>query len=696
VTLLLMSAMGLNLLSTATARSLIPSASRSTPFSLTMIYHPDAGAVTWDGGGMEIRSLQVISTVDFWTTTLPNDGTIGPNAPPDIVPPFGVWTPQKAFALLTDGGVSSTWSATPNWSLDDVITNLQVELDLCCPYYRGEGPYLYVGTFSDGIFRWDNAHLIPGTEGVVQGPGMVLENLDLRFASLSEMDLTGSSFKGSNLRHAKLDAADLSTANLTTSDLTDANLALSNVTNASFTDATVTRTNFYATIGFTREQLYSTASYKDRDLTGVSFWFLDLSGWDFSGQNLTGASLAIATLTDANLTDAIVTGALLANTTPLGLTQAQLASTASYKARDLQGIGLDNNDLTGWNFSGQNLRRATLGNATLANANLRGTDLTDTDLWLAVLADADLTDALVNGASLGFATQNGFTPEQLYSTASYQAKDLQRIRLTLNDLTGWDFSGQNLTGASLWQATLTNANLSRANFTGADLEQATLTNANLTGANLKNALLAGASMDSAVVDSETTYNQWTVFPDGFNPEAAGLSFVRSSIGDYDADDLLDADDIDMLARRFQGVYYGGPDTMFDVNSDLTVDLQDLDFWVHEIGHTYFGDTNLDGEFNSTDLLNVFSAGEYEDDVAGNSGWSTGDWDADGEFTSSDLVVALADGGYEQGPRAAAAAVPEPASLALVLTGLVGAICRPGRPPRMGRRTQAHLVRRRQP
>ena len=38
----------------------------------------------------------------------------------------------------------------------------------------------------------------------------------------------------------------------------------------------------------------------------------------------------------------------------------------------------------------------------------------------------------------------GFTKEQLYSTASYQAKNLAGIGLYSNGLSGWDFSGQNL------------------------------------------------------------------------------------------------------------------------------------------------------------------------------------------------------------------------------------------------------------
>ena len=82
-------------------------------------------------------------------------------------------------------------------------------------------------------------------------------------------------------------------------------------------------------------------------------------------------------------------------------------------------------------------------------------------------------------------------------------------------------------------------------------------------------------------------------------------------------------------------------------------------YVHDVLNTWMGDSNCDGEFNSTDFVTVFTANEYEDDIVGNSTWATGDWNGDREFTSSDFVTAFADGGYEQGPRAAARVVPEP-------------------------------------
>ncbi len=101
---------------------------------------------------------------------------------------------------------------------------------------------------------------------------------------------------------------------------------------------------------------------------------------------------------------------------------------------------------------------------------------------------------------------------------------------------------------------------------------------------------------------------------------------------------------------------------------------ELNAFAAEAGNTLavigYGDANKDGEFNSSDLIEVFRAGKYEDDIDNNSYWTEGDWNSDGDFDTSDLVVAFESGGYEQGPRIAANAVPEPTSLVMLFTALI--------------------------
>ncbi|MCA9201350.1 MAG: hypothetical protein KDA87_27610, partial [Planctomycetales bacterium] len=143
-------------------------------------------------------------------------------------------------------------------------------------------------------------------------------------------------------------------------------------------------------------------------------------------------------------------------------------------------------------------------------------------------------------------------------------------------------------------------------------------------------------------------------------------------GDFNSDGVLDAADVDQLSAVIGEETNNKP---FDITGDDQVDELDRQAWVknEEFAYTYFGDANLDGEFNSGDLIAVFQAGEYEDGIAGNSGWADGDWNGDAEFDTGDLVAAFKEGGFEAGPRAAASAVPEPACRPWLLIGTIGSL-----------------------
>ena len=142
-------------------------------------------------------------------------------------------------------------------------------------------------------------------------------------------------------------------------------------------------------------------------------------------------------------------------------------------------------------------------------------------------------------------------------------------------------------------------------------------------------------------------------------------------GDYSINQQLDVADIDQLTRIATS---GTNEAYYDLNGDQLVDFDDRSFWVKDLKHTWFGDANLDGEFNSGDLVAVFAAGEYQDNIPLNSGWATGDWNGDGDFTSVDFVEAFADGGYEQGRRQVNA-VPEPSPVILFVGVLLRIILR---------------------
>ena len=147
-----------------------------------------------------------------------------------------------------------------------------------------------------------------------------------------------------------------------------------------------------------------------------------------------------------------------------------------------------------------------------------------------------------------------------------------------------------------------------------------------------------------------------------------VDFTGAVIGDFDGDRRVDQLDIALLCRQMQAA----SDLRFDLSGDGLVDFEDVSFLVKTVLQTSFGDANLDGIFNSADVIEVFVAGQYEDAVVGNATWDTGDWDCDGEFNSSDLILAFSDGGYVAGaqpvpPRATSRCAPPAVSL-LVSSG----------------------------
>lgn len=140
--------------------------------------------------------------------------------------------------------------------------------------------------------------------------------------------------------------------------------------------------------------------------------------------------------------------------------------------------------------------------------------------------------------------------------------------------------------------------------------------------------------------------------------AEGVTSELTEIG-CSFDDPLPcaAEFIDQLNRAVRSE---NPPAHFDLTFDGKVSIEDMFKLIEVDLNTYFGDSNLDGEFNSSDMVHVMQAAEYEDSLNANSTWTTGDWNGDQEFDSTDWVLAMSRGNYEKGPRAAAIrTVPEP-------------------------------------
>lgn len=284
------------------------------------------------------------------------------------------------------------------------------------------------------------------------------------YYDLTPSTLVSADFTNANLNSASLLSSTLTSANFANANLSWASFFESNLKDANFTGTTVTRSVFASTTarGFTASQLYSTASYNAHDLPGIHLESNDLTAWNLASQNLTFARFDDSILTSVNFA------------------QSKLPSATFTSA-----------NLTSANFTAAQLSSANFTSATLAFAQLTSANLSAANLTSSTLTSADFTAAVVTRTMLGTTTPRGFKAEQLYSTASYQARDLTGINLSFNNLTAWLFNSQNLNSASF-----DGSNLTSANFTGASLVLASFRNSNLTGANFSSANLTRADFGS--------------------------------------------------------------------------------------------------------------------------------------------------------------------------------------------------------
>ena len=131
------------------------------------------------------------------------------------------------------------------------------------------------------------------------------------------------------------------------------------------------------------------------------------------------------------------------------------------------------------------------------------------------------------------------------------------------------------------------------------------------------------------------------FRDPSTPTTVTITVQSVTLGDFTLDGVVDHLDLNELAAALQQ----GSNLQFDLNEDDVLDGNDWSFMVNNVLGTSFGDANLDGIFNSDDVILVLAAGQYEDGVSGNSEWLSGDWNGDGDFDTNDLIDALQTGAY---------------------------------------------------
>ena len=115
---------------------------------------------------------------------------------------------------------------------------------------------------------------------------------------------------------------------------------------------------------------------------------------------------------------------------------------------------------------------------------------------------------------------------------------------------------------------------------------------------------------------------------------ADVAPVISTPGDHDADGLLTAADIDLLAAN-----YGDPD--YDLDGDDLTDQADTDHLVRVLLNTEYGDANLDGAVSLGDLSIL--ASNYG--TTSGMGWVNGDFNGDRQVSLGDLAILATHYGY---------------------------------------------------
>ena len=140
-------------------------------------------------------------------------------------------------------------------------------------------------------------------------------------------------------------------------------------------------------------------------------------------------------------------------------------------------------------------------------------------------------------------------------------------------------------------------------------------------------------------------------------------------GDFNHDDRLSSDDIDILSRA---VLKGDSSLRFDLNADGEVNEQDRLYWIHSLKRTFVGDSNLDGVFDSSDHIAVQQTGKFG--TGQPAGWSEGDWNGDGVADLKDQSYAAKFKNYEKRPNSIPSnltmGIPEPIGLSLLGLGAV--------------------------
>ena len=407
---------------------------------------------------------------------------------------------------------------------------------------------------------------------------------------------SGVKFTGSNLTNANFNSATLNDTDFTDTNLTNANFTKATLTGADLSGAEIRGAKFANATGFTSEMLCSTASYANKDLSGVYVSYVTIDGVNFDGVNLSDVSFSYCTITNVDFTKTATpdfnltlqsstlsnvnfTGLNLEKVELSGVTYGEgvnytdvilpsgsahlgkiptevLMQTWNYKSGTLNLALNNNNRLNGLDLEGFRVN-SNFSLSSLQNANFKDADLTGSNFGSADLSGADFTDATINNVYLDY---SNFTSEQLESTKSYKQKDLSGVDMTRLSIS---FEGKDLSGFNL-----SNANLERINLKNAIFEDAIINDARFYGSSTeKDITLAQVMQTKSYKDKDLSgvSFQRTVFE---NADFSGFNLQRTMFGSSASNLFKNVNFTNADLRGAGGIERGGWDTATFKNTIL--------------------------------------------------------------------------------------------------------------------------------
>lgn len=291
--------------------------------------------------------------------------------------------------------------------------------------------------------------------------GATLSNLDLSDALLEYADLTDAhlidvDLSRAVLAHAKLDGCRLERVRLTGANLGATSLRGTQFHDCELTEATLSRAHiagasfhgcrFGERMDCFLETKIEGADFSRSFLAEVNFLQLDFRGSRFRGTDLSRASFIDCRLEGADFTEAVLTGANLVNSPARDAVfdRAQMSNVRFVGEPELTGASFRHAQI-----DGANLREARLDRATFDGADLYMSDFGGSSLEGASLREVRAVQAQFIKANL--------------SAVQAQGADLREVSLRKARLVGVDFSRANLFSVSFIDATLGNTRFDGAN-----------------------------------------------------------------------------------------------------------------------------------------------------------------------------------------------------------------------------------------